>query len=52
VDIRTWNQNKERFEIDFEAAPSASSAVYQITEIKQADDENVIEYFGMHKNND
>jgi transcription termination factor NusB len=33
------------FEIDFEAAPSASSAVYKITEIKQADHEDVNEYF-------
>jgi hypothetical protein len=37
---------KERFESDFEAAPSASAVVYKITEIKQAAHEDVIAYFG------
>ena len=46
VDIRIWNEIQERFEIDFEAAPSASSVVYKITEIKQADHEDMNEYFG------
>jgi hypothetical protein len=32
-------------QIDFEAAPSASSVVYKITEIKQADHEDVNDYF-------
>ncbi len=45
VDIRIWEQIQARFEIDFEAAPSASSVVYKITEIKQADHEDVNEYF-------
>ena len=45
VDIRVWDQIQARFEIDFEAAPSASSVVYKITEIKQADHEDVNEYF-------
>jgi hypothetical protein len=46
VDITNWNQIKERIKIGFEAAPSASSVVYKITEIKQADHEDVYEYFG------
>jgi hypothetical protein len=45
VDIRVWAQIQTRFEIDSEAAPSASSVVYKITEIKQADQEDVNEYF-------
>jgi hypothetical protein len=45
VDIQVWDQIQARFEIDFEAAPSASSVVYKITEIKQADHEDVNEYF-------
>jgi hypothetical protein len=45
MDIRVWDQIQARFDIDFEAAPSASSVVYKITEIKQADHENVNEYF-------
>ena len=46
VDIHIWNEIQERFEIDFEAVPSASSVVYKITEIKQADHKDVNEYFG------
>jgi hypothetical protein len=34
---------KERFEVDFEAAPSASSVVYKITEKKQASHEETNE---------
>ncbi len=45
VDIQVWDQIQARLEIDFEAAPSASSVVYKITEIKQADHEDVNEYF-------
>ena len=45
VDIRVWDEIQARFETDFEAAPSASSIVYKITEIKQADHEDVNEYF-------
>ncbi len=44
VDIRIWDQIQARFKIDFEAAPSASSVVYKITEIKQAGHEDVNEY--------
>ena len=45
VDVRDWDEIQNRFEIDFEAAPSSSSIVYKITEIKQADHEDVNEYF-------
>jgi calcineurin-like phosphoesterase len=45
VDIRVWDQTEARFKIVFEAAPSASSVVYKITEIKQSDHEDVYEYF-------
>jgi hypothetical protein len=44
MDIRVWDQIQARFQIGFEAAPSASSVVYKISEIKQADHEDVNEY--------
>jgi hypothetical protein len=49
VDIQIWDQIQARFKIDFEASPSASSVVYKITEIKQADHEDVNEYFKASK---
>jgi hypothetical protein len=48
VNIRVWNQIQTRFEIDFEAALSASSVVNKITEIKQAGHEDFKEYFGRY----
>jgi hypothetical protein len=52
VDISNWNQIIERFKTNFEAAPSTSSVIYKITEIKQADHEDVNEYFGRCIKND
>ena len=46
VNITVWAEIQARFETDFEAAPSASSVVYKITEIKQNENEDVNEYFG------
>ena len=46
VNTLVWAEIQARFETDFEAAPSASSVVYKITEIKQNENEDVNEYFG------
>ena len=46
VNTTVWAEIQARFETDFEAAPSASSVVYKITEIKQNENEDVNEYFG------
>ena len=46
VNTAVWAEIQARFETDFEAAPSASSVVYKITEIKQTENEDVNEYFG------
>ena len=45
VDITVWANVKTRFEVDFKAAPTNSSVVFKIADIKQAENESVLDYF-------
>ena len=45
VDITVWANIKEQFEKDYHAAPSTSSIVHKIPDIKQGDNETVVQYF-------
>ena len=44
VDITVWANIQRVFEVDFEAAPTASSIVNKIPTIKQGDQESVVRY--------
>ena len=44
VDITVWANIQKVFEVDFEAAPTASSVVNRIPTIKQGDQESVVMY--------
>ena len=45
VNVAVWADIKTRFEVDFKAAPTNSSVVFKIADIKQADNESVLDYF-------
>ena len=45
VNIAEWASVKTRFEVDFKAAPTNSSVVFKIADIKQAENESVLDYF-------
>jgi len=45
VNIAEWASIKTRFEVDFKAAPTNSSVVFKIADIKQAENESVLDYF-------
>ena len=45
VNVAVWAEVKTRFEVDFKAAPTNSSVVFKIADIKQADNESVLDYF-------
>ena len=45
VNVAVWADIKTRFEVDFKAAPTNSSVVFKIADIKQADSESVLDYF-------
>ena len=45
VNIAEWASVKKRFEVDFKAAPTNSSVVFKIADIKQAENESVLDYF-------
>ena len=45
LDITVWDNIKTTFETDFKAAPTNSSVVFKIADIKQADSESVLDYF-------
>ena len=45
VNITVWANVKTRFEVDFKAAPTNSSVVFKIADIKQAENESVLDYF-------
>ena len=45
VNVAVWAEVKTRFEVDFKAAPTNSSVVFKIADIKQADSESVLDYF-------
>ena len=45
VNIAVWANVKTRFEVDFKAAPTNSSVVFKIADIKQAENESVLDYF-------
>ena len=54
MDTAVWNNIKTRFELDFKAALTNSSVVFKIADIKQQDNESVLDYFskGMDPIND
>ena len=45
IDSKVWDNVKTSFETDFRAAPSVTSVVHKIPEIKQLEGESVIQYF-------
>ena len=45
IDSKVWDNVKTSFETDFRAAPSVTSVVHKIPEIKQLEGETVIQYF-------
>jgi hypothetical protein len=45
VNITVWANVKTRFEVDFKAAPTNSSVVFKIADIKQGENESVLDYF-------
>ena len=45
IDITQWANIKTRFEVDFKAAPTNSSVVFKIADIKQTESESVLDYF-------
>ena len=45
IDSKVWDNVKKSFETDFRAAPSVTSVVHKIPEIKQLEGESVIQYF-------
>ena len=45
IDSKVWDNVKISFETDFRAAPSVTSVVHKIPDIKQQESETVIQYF-------
>ena len=45
IDSKVWDNVKNSFETDFRAAPSVTSVVHKIPDIKQPEGETVIQYF-------
>ena len=45
INVTVWDNIKTRFELDFKAAPTNSSVVFKIADIKQAENESVLDYF-------
>jgi hypothetical protein len=45
IDSKVWDNVKNSFETDFRAAPSVTSVVHKIPDIKQQENETVIQYF-------
>ena len=45
IDSKVWDNVKTCFETDFRAAPSVTSVVHKIPDIKQLEGESVIQYF-------